>query len=143
MTPAGDWLFLLHLGSTLALAGVLWVVQVAVYPLFDALAPADFPAYHHRYTRRITLVVAPLMVTEGLTALLLWLGGMRGPLAVAAAALLLLIWLSTFVLQVPLHARLGRSYDAAAHRRLVATNWIRTLAWTARAGVLLAALAGR
>ena len=143
MTPAGDWLPLLHLGATLALVGVLWVVQVAVYPLFDALAPADFPAYHHRYTRRITLVVAPLMVAEGLTALLLWLGGLRGPLAVAAAVLLLLIWLSTFALQVPLHLRLDRGYDAAAHRRLVATNWIRTLAWTARGVLLLAAWSAR
>jgi hypothetical protein len=35
-----------------------------------------------------------------------------------------------------MHARLGQGADEAALRRLVRTNWIRTLAWTAR-GVLV------
>ncbi|HEX2205610.1 MAG TPA: hypothetical protein VHG91_20025 [Longimicrobium sp.] len=47
-----------------------------------------------------------------------------------------MVWLSTALLQVPMHGRLERGFDAAAHRRLVATNWVRTVAWTAR-GVLL------
>jgi len=50
-------------------------------------------------------------------------------------ALLLLIWLSTAVLQVPAHHRLGSGFDPATHRRLVLTNWVRTWAWSAR-GVL-------
>jgi hypothetical protein len=50
-------------------------------------------------------------------------------------ALLAVNWLSTFLVQVPLHARLGTGFDAAAHRRLVLSNSLRTLAWTGR-GVL-------
>jgi len=138
MISAGDWLPLLHLGATLALAGVLWVVQVAVYPLFDALAPADFPTYHRRYTRRITFVVLPLMLTEVTTALLLTLDGRHGTVANIALGLLAVAWFSTFVLQLPLHQRLARNYDAGWHRRLVATNWIRTVAWTVRGALVLA-----
>jgi hypothetical protein len=43
-----------------------------------------------------------------------------------------LVWLSTAFVQVPLHARLSAGFDTRAHRRLVATNWVRTLSWTAR-----------
>jgi hypothetical protein len=51
-------------------------------------------------------------------------------------ALVLVIWIATMTTSVPMHARLGQGADEAALRRLVRTNWIRTLAWTAR-GVLV------
>jgi hypothetical protein len=50
------------------------------------------------------------------------------------------IWLSTALLQVPRHRALEAGFDPAAHRALVATNWIRTVAWTARGFLLLACL---
>jgi hypothetical protein len=46
---------------------------------------------------------------------------------------LLLIWCSTAFLQVPMHQRLSSGFDAAAHRSLVKTNWVRTILWSARA----------
>lgn len=52
------------------------------------------------------------------------------------------IWLSTRLLQVPQHRVLEAGSDPGAHRVLVASNWIRTVAWTAR-GILLLALLGR
>jgi hypothetical protein len=39
---------------------------------------------------------------------------------------------STFAVQVPLHARLAAGFDPQAHRRLVLTNWWRTAAWSLR-----------
>jgi hypothetical protein len=59
-----------------------------------------------------------------------------------AAGLLLAVWGSTFLLQVPCHERLSAGWDEAVHARLVATNWIRTAGWTLRL-VLLALLAAR
>ncbi|MEQ1727476.1 MAG: hypothetical protein ABL982_03770 [Vicinamibacterales bacterium] len=58
-------------------------------------------------------------------------------LAVAGAVLLAIIWASTALLQVPAHNRLERGFDADVHRRLVRTNWIRTVCWTARVVVAL------
>jgi hypothetical protein len=55
----------------------------------------------------------------------------------AGAALVGVIWLSTALLQVPRHNQLGAGFDAPAHQALVATNWIRTVAWTARAALML------
>ena len=51
--------------------------------------------------------------------------------------LLAVIWVSTFLIQVPLHGRLTRGFDATRHSALVRSNWIRTVAWSAR-GALLA-----
>jgi hypothetical protein len=69
-------------------------------------------------------------------ALVLPTGELRGP-ALAGLALLAVVWLSTALLQVPCHRRLERGFDGAVVRRLVSTNWIRTLAWTLRAMLAL------
>jgi hypothetical protein len=36
---------------------------------------------------------------------------------------------------VPAHRALGGGFDASVHARLLATNWLRTAAWTAHAAV--------
>ena len=51
--------------------------------------------------------------------------------------LVVVIWASTFFLQVPQHGKLSLGFDAAAHASLVSSNWIRTIAWSLR-GVLTA-----
>jgi hypothetical protein len=57
------------------------------------------------------------------------------PWALLGAGILLLIWLSTALLQAPAHGRLGKGYDRSVHQGLVRSNWIRTLAWWARVPV--------
>jgi hypothetical protein len=130
---------LIHAAATLAMAGVAWFVQVVHYPLF-AFVGGDFSAYEERHANRTTFVVGPLMTVEAATALLL-LAAWPGALTVTGICLLAIIWLSTAVLQVPCHRLLGRGFDGAVHRRLVATSWLRTAAWTARGGVALALIA--
>ena len=48
-----------------------------------------------------------------------------------------LIWAFTFLLSVPCHDRLAKGWHAPTHRRLVRTNWLRTIAWSVRACVIL------
>ena len=138
-------LFLIHFAATWFLIGLCWIVQRVQYPLMARVGPGDFTAYEQGHVSRIGPVVAPIMLIEaGSGLLLLVFGGeaFRGPAFVAAIALLVLIWLSTFLLQVPLHGRLSTGFDAAALASLVRTNWIRTLAWSVRGGLLLWMLSG-
>ncbi|NIT98857.1 MAG: hypothetical protein GWN79_27120 [Actinobacteria bacterium] len=44
---------------------------------------------------------------------------------------------STVLVQVPLHRRLAEGHDRRTAERLIATNWVRTVAWSLR-GLLLA-----
>jgi len=118
--------------------GLIWFVQVVHYPLFARVDERRFAAYEAAHQQRTTLVVAPLMLVELATAL--WIAAGIGELAASVPrwmaltglALVGINWLSTGLVQVPLHRRLAHGYDARTARRLVTTNWLRTAAWTAR-----------
>ena len=133
-------LLMVHAASTLAMTGLIWFVQIVHYPLFANVGAAAFAHYEVLHCRRTGFVVMPLMLTEIASA---------GWLALSPAAansqwnvylglgLLLVIWLSTAALQVPCHRKLEAGFDAVTIRRLVSSNWIRTIAWTARAVLAL------
>lgn len=124
-----------HFASTMFMAGVIWFVQVVHYPLFANVGEAEFAAYEQRHSHMTTWVVAPPMIIEAITAMLLfWLrptGVSTWQLAIGLA-LVVVIWISTAFVQVPCHDFLCERYDAAVQQRLVATNWIRTVAWSVR-----------
>jgi uncharacterized membrane protein len=122
------------------MVGVIWTIQIVHYPMLatmSALTPVTAAVDHQR---RISWVVGPLMAAEGVTALVLLFD--RPPTmgwvsAWLAAGLLGAALLSTVLLQVPLHTRLAGGHDDEVARRLITTNWVRTVAWTGR-GALLA-----
>jgi hypothetical protein len=130
----------LHFAATFYMVGLVWFVQRVHYPLFAAVGSQHFPAYERAHVSRTSPVVGPAMLIEAVTALALvalptpkipqllpWLG----------VGLLAVIWLSTGLLQVPRHHELSAGFETSAHRRLVATNWIRTSAWSLRGLLLL------
>lgn len=131
--------YLLQVVSTLAMFGLLWFVQVVHYPLFELVNDQKFAASH---ATRTTYVVAPLMLLEIVTSAALLRSAWR-PLFIAAgeawfgAALVVVIWMSTAFLQVPLHDRLQVRHSVADARQLVATNWVRTVAWSIRAALVM------
>jgi hypothetical protein len=45
-------------------------------------------------------------------------------------AVVALIWLVTFFVQVPLHNQLSDGYDESTVHKLINTNWIRTALWS-------------
>lgn len=138
-------LLIANAAATLGLLGLIWVVQLVHYPMLAGLRGPDFTRWHRFHASRISVLVVPLMGVEAVTAVLLVLAPPpEVPLAAAGVGLALVIGhvASTAFLQVPLHHRLSTSFDAEAVRRLVATNWIRTGIWTARAALVLALLVG-
>ena len=139
-----NWLLLANAGSTLYLVGLIWTVQRVHYPAFPRVERSTFTAFEAFHTRRITPVVAPAMIVEALTAaaLLGWPSPlMPFPAAAAGVVAVCAIWLSTLLIQVPLHNKLAQQWDEAAVRRLIRTNWIRTAFWTARGALVLWVLA--
>ena len=120
--------------------GVILVVQLVHYPLFRHVGEASYQTYQAEHMRRITWIVAPLMTTELVTAVLLvWHPCPGVPVwgARTGLVLVLFIWATTGLVQVPLHSRLTEGFDETAHRRLVHTNWLRSVAWGMRAGLVL------
>jgi hypothetical protein len=136
MSPA--WLAL-HTFTTLFMCGLAWFVQVVHYPLMARVGERQWCEYERAHGRRTIWVVMPVMTLEALAALLLaWRA--PGPATWVGLALVALLWLSTFLVQVPLHARLAQGFDTRLHERLVATSWLRTGAWSARAALVVLVL---
>lgn len=127
-----------HALATCMMAGVIWFVQIVHYPLFGAVGEDRFADYEQRHQARTGIIVGPLMLAELAAAIILLAmvpAGVPRWMPLVGMVMLALIWLSTFGVQVPLHQKLSRGFDARAHGLLVATNWGRTFLWTAR-GVL-------
>jgi hypothetical protein len=132
-------ILLIHAAACWFMVGVIWFVQLVHYPLFGGVGEDGFVAYAADHSRRTTWVVAPAMLIELGTGVLLLTRrpeGIGWGWPVAGLALLGLVWGSTALAQVPRHRRLG----AAAWRGLVATNWVRTGAWSVRGLLVLAML---
>jgi uncharacterized membrane protein len=136
ITDYGALLWLIHVCATWYMTGLIWFVQLSHYPLMDRVARDGYAAYQLTYMRRTAWAVGPAMLAEAFAGVLLLYARpafFSFTYATVNVALLLGIWISTAVLQVPCHAKLERGFDAAAHRRLVRTNWIRTVLWSLRA----------
>ncbi len=134
------YVLLAHLAATLFMVGVIWFVQVVHYPLFARIGSKEFALYSEAHSRLTTYVVGPPMLVEASSALLLVFRRPEGvPLAAAliGLALVALIWLSTALLQAPRHTTLGSGFDRRAWGRLVLSNWVRTVAWSVRGGLVL------
>jgi len=122
---------LIQLIACAMMTGIIWIVQVAIYPLFADLGDAEFDKYHTRYMKLVTYIIAPTMLVEAGTCAACFL--IDNKMSFLLPTLLLAAcWLSTAFLQVPQHSTLKRESVPA----LVRGNWIRTIAWSARTGLL-------
>ena len=127
--------FLANLLATIFMTGVIWIVQVVHYPLFAKVGPELFRSYHADHNVLITYIVLPAMLIEaGTAAFFVW---QRPEFISPAEAWIGLVlvgvaWGTTFFLSVPAHGVLASGFQEQAHRSLVSTNWIRTLAWSVR-----------
>ena len=101
---------------------LIWLVQLIIYPGFHRISHEAFAAYHRWYVIRISSVVLPLMVAELILSIWWVLSNNYSLVSVISGLLVLIVWLSTFVLQVPIHNRLKSSKDDKRIQRLVATN---------------------
>lgn len=134
-----DLLLLANLVATLVMTGLIWFVQIVHYPLFMQVGAEHFADYEARHRMLTSWVVGPPMLVEAITGLLLLFD--PPPVAkrwqlFAGIALLAVLWISTAFIQVPCHEVLSRGYDPIVAAKLVASNWLRTGAWTLR-GILV------
>lgn len=135
-----DKVFLIsQIVSTLFLTGVIWLIQIVQYPFFAYFEGKDFTKYHDAYRFWITPVVAPAMIVELIGAIFILFYPPQIDVKILWFALFLtvIVWLSTFFVQVPLHEKLAAGFDAETLNLLVKTNWIRTIAWTIRAFLMI------
>jgi uncharacterized membrane protein len=125
--------------ATLFMVGLIWFVQIVHYPLYANVGRDHFSDYEALHNRMTTWVVGPAMLVELVTAVMLvkYSPSASSMLAWMGVGLLVVIWISTAALSVPAHDVLTAGFSEGAYRKLVNTNWIRTVAWTARGVILM------
>ena len=133
------YVFFIYVASTWAMFGIIWFAQIVHYPLFSRVGKESFTDYQTANLFLTVLVVIPLQGIELVTAVLLAWRPPAGILPVQTWTNLVLIGitgLSTATLQVPSHFKLARGYETRMQNRLVYSNWIRTVLWSIRGGII-------
>lgn len=129
--------------GSVGMLGVIWVMQVVHYPLMRFISGEQFTRFESEHQTRISWVVGPLMAVEGVCVLAFLFAppaGLPWWLPWVGAAVEAIAIGTTVFVSAPLHGRLNAHFDQATLDRLIATNWIRTVAWTCRAGLAIAML---
>ena len=127
-----DFLFFLNVISAFLLTGIIWTIQIVHYPSFHYIDKLSFKNFHNFHERRISIIVMPLMIIELITSIALYIHNMWSIVFTLNLLVVVLIWCSTFFVQVPIHSILSQKKDKDLIEKLVNTNWIRTFLWSMR-----------
>jgi hypothetical protein len=126
-----ELLNLLNLIVTFGLLVLIWIVQILHYPLFSYLAQDSFSEAMAFHQKHIFVIVMPLMLIEAFLAIFLVVQD-ASLVNALALAIVLFVWTSTFLFQVPLHKKLLFRRDDKNLSSLIKSNWIRTILWSAK-----------
>lgn len=123
-------LLIAHFFSCWAMTGVIWVVQLLLYPNFKFVGESEFKNFHTHHTRRITWVVAPLMGVELFSAAGLFYYK-QNQLFFWNLISIFCLWALTAFVNVPCHNRLVFN-NSISKSLLINRNWPRTMIWSLR-----------
>lgn len=128
----------LQIFSTVFMTGLIWVIQLVHYPIFLFAEKKQFSHLHAFHSKRITYIVAPLMLLELCCAIML-LKSVKIVFILRVLNLLsvVMIWFVTAFLNIPRHNKLAIKYSAVEIQKLVRSNWPRTFLWSLRSLVFL------
>ena len=118
------------------LLGVIIMTQFITYPTFLIIDKNSFNKYHRKYVNIISIIVAPAMVLE-IISLIVLVYLSKDFLLVKSLILLLCIWLTTFIIMVPSHNILSRKNDSKEIKKLININWVRSFLWSVKLIVML------
>ena len=107
--------------------GLILTTQIVSYPMFLNVEK-NFSVYHMNYVNKISTIAAPFMIIEfSLSLIFVFLIGSYT--SISSFLIMVLIFLCTFFIQVPIHEKLKNSFNISLCNRLIKTNWIRVFLW--------------
>ena len=121
--------------ATLFMVGLIWLVQRVHYPLLAQVDVDQQISVGAEHQRRTAQVVGLPMAVEGVSTLILLVDRpdqVEWWLPWVGAILLAISLGSTVFLSVPLHQKMVNQPSAELGKKLVSTNWPRTISWTLR-----------
>lgn len=121
---------LMHLIIDFGFAVLIWAVQLVIYPSFAFYTSENLVKWHRIYTQKITLIVLPIMLFQLIISVLhVW--NAVNFFTVTSVLLVIVLWLLTFIIFVPLHQRIDKGlHNDTTVIKLVSKNKIRTILWS-------------
>jgi hypothetical protein len=135
------------------MTGVIWLVQLVMYPQFQRVQPEEFRTYYLFHARWISMIVIPVMIGQGLSAGALWfqkiflqanhtpgLTSFAQESIVAGLPLIFTaaVFMQTMFMEMPVQLKLGKGgHNALLVDKLIRDNWWRTITWSMHAVWLL------
>ncbi|WP_124981502.1 hypothetical protein [Nonlabens xiamenensis] len=122
---------LLQLLVDFGLLVLIWMVQLLIYPSFLHFEREGLRHWHVIYTKKITVIVAPMMIIQiVLAAYNIIVMDHFETIKIIHGLLVLSTWLLTMMVFVPLHQRIDAQEDNTSEcLNLVKQNWWRVLQW--------------
>lgn len=128
---------ILQLFVSSAILGVIWIVQLLLYPSFELYDRKIFQTAMKHHQKKISLIMAPLMISE-LFLILFFSFNHPSHKNISLLIMIALIWILTFTIFVPLHTKLLKfGYDQSFIKKLILTNWLRTILWTVTSIIII------
>jgi len=120
----------LQMASCFYLAGVISIIQLIHYPSFAQIDRKHFQAFHRNHTRSLGIIAGFAMCVELASAF--WILKSENLWSILNLIGVILLWIITFFISVPLHNRLALGFEEKYFQQLVKTNWFRTALWMIR-----------
>jgi len=109
---------------------LIWIVQLIIYPSFLFYNKENLVQWHNIYTKRIAVIVIPLMLIQLLISILNTIVTFSIT-NLTIALLVLFLWVFTFTSFAPVHFKISENnFQKTQLQQLVKRNWIRTILWT-------------
>lgn len=125
----------IHIAASCFMAGLIAIIQFIHYPAFAIIDRSRFKEFHERHSKALLFIAGPVMLVELVTAV--HLAASRDLLMFVNLCVVLVLFLLTFLVSAPLHAKLANGFTTEVWARLVKTNWLRTGLWFLRAAGLV------
>lgn len=105
------------------------IVQLIIYPSFIHHQPKRLLIWHSIYTKKIALIVLPLMLGQ-LCVAMFQVYQNQNLDTVLYSAIVFFLWGITFTKFAPMHGQISNGrVDKEFLQKLVRLNWIRTTLW--------------
>ena len=135
-----DFLYKIHIVSTSLMVGVIWIMQLVHYPSFNFINVEEYKSFQEFHMKRISLIVIPVMIMELTSGVLIfWIYQTDNIFFNISLFCLFFIWFLTAILFSKMHQKLTWGYQISIVTKLVNLNWLRTISWTLRLGLVLLA----
>ena len=109
---------------------LIWMVQLLIYPSFSYFSTPALRTWHERYTFNMALIVMPLMFGQ-LVVYGIEVYHTQTVFTVCGLMIVIALWIFTLSHFVPLHKAINDNTSSQnTLKRLVSSNWIRTVLWT-------------